>query len=278
MKDVWERVNEAPASYLVLLAYITIAILRSDPDSHYAAMLDQGVLQPAQVADGRPWLLLTYAFLHGGLLHVGFNSWFLCYIGPPLERSLGTLRYCALYVVAALGGGMAVCLWNDPRQFVLGGSGALFGMMGSAVALNMRAGKHVLSFLDWHGSRQLLGLIAVNLLIGLLMPMISNTGHIGGLVAGFVFTFWFLDRARTGGRPWIERITMAAVFLSLLSWCIVPVTRWDWLFDHASSAPGERRQQYLRAVTLTAPPDVLQQWLLTAPESGSDGNGHPRGH
>ena len=36
-----------------------------------------------------PWRLLSYAFFHGGFIHIGFNSLFLFFIGPHLEERLG---------------------------------------------------------------------------------------------------------------------------------------------------------------------------------------------
>ena len=111
---------------------------------------------------------------------------------------MGSLRYAILYVVAALGGGIAGMLWHSPLAPLVGGSGALFGMFGAAVAVVMREGRGQLDFLDHHGGRRLIGLIGINLVLGFLIPVVSNAGHIGGLVAGFVCTYLFLDRGRAG--------------------------------------------------------------------------------
>jgi len=49
-----------------------------------------------------PWQLVTYAFLHGGLLHLAFNMFALYMFGGALERVFGTRRYLTLYFVSVL--------------------------------------------------------------------------------------------------------------------------------------------------------------------------------
>src|SRR5438046_3311441 len=46
-----------------------------------------------------PWQLITYAFLHGSLLHLGFNMFALYIFGSAIEQVFGTRRYLVYYVV-----------------------------------------------------------------------------------------------------------------------------------------------------------------------------------
>ena len=247
MKGLLEHADEIPVTLVVALAYVTLAILT--PTNEH---LDRyGWLMPTLAADGEPWRMLTSAFLHGGFLHLGFNLIMLLQIGPMLERSLGSLRFVVLYVVSAVGGNIGVCLVNDVWQPVVGGSGALFGMMGALVAMNMRSGRHLFSFLDFEGPRRLLGLIAVNLVIGWLLPFVSNTSHVGGLVSGFGVTFLWLVRAREPSQMlWRWRIATAALFASLLFASLVPVTRFDWLHRQAKAANPSAQPALRRAAAM----------------------------
>ena len=163
-------------------------------------LLEHGAAVGIFVQGGEPWRLLTHAFLHGSLIHLAFNTFFLIQIGPMLERRMGGVKFALLYTVAAVSGGIVASLWNAPYVCLVGGSGALFGMLGAAVAINLRSGRHLLDFLDYHGPRQLLGLIAINLFLGLVIPFVSNAAHIGGLVSGFTLSFCFLERQRTWNR------------------------------------------------------------------------------
>jgi membrane associated rhomboid family serine protease len=50
----------------------------------------------------QPWQLLTYAFLHGGLVHIAFNMFALYMFGGPVERVFGPRRYLVYYFVCVL--------------------------------------------------------------------------------------------------------------------------------------------------------------------------------
>ncbi len=230
--------DEIPVTSLVLGAYLAMALLTDPIDPSRRSLIEHGAAVGVLVQDGEPWRLLSYAFLHGGLIHIAFNSYVLWMFGPGLERRMGSVRFAILYVVAALGGGVAGMLWHSPLAPLVGGSGALFGMFGAAVALLMREGRGQLDFLDHHGGRRLLGLIAINLLLGFLIPVVSNAGHIGGLIAGFVCTYLFLDRGRVGADT-VTRISQAgwvAVLATGVLWCCFPLLRWDYQLKMAREA------------------------------------------
>lgn len=130
------------------------------------------------VAQGEWYRLFTGGFLHGGLLHLGFNMLVLWLLGSQLERALGWQRYVTLYVASLLGGAFGVMLLA-PTAMTVGASGAIFGLMGAAIALQRASG------INWWSSG--LGtLLVVNLLITFAVPGISVGGHLGGLVGGFV--------------------------------------------------------------------------------------------
>jgi membrane associated rhomboid family serine protease len=129
------------------------------------------------VAEGQWWRLLTAAFLHGSIIHLGLNMLFLWFIGTPMEIAVGRWRYIALYVVTALSGSAGAILL-DPSAPTVGASGALFGILGAAVVFEQQ-GMHVLG-----GSA--LGIAVINFLITLAVPGISLGGHAGGFVGGVV--------------------------------------------------------------------------------------------
>src|ERR1019366_9381537 len=55
----------------------------------------------------QPWRFITAIFLHGGLLHIGFNMWVLMDIGPMVEEMYGSARYLFLFVVTGASGYLA---------------------------------------------------------------------------------------------------------------------------------------------------------------------------
>lgn len=127
------------------------------------------------VAEGEWWRMLTAAFLHGNLIHLGMNMLLLWWIGAPVEEVLGRGRFLALYVASALAGSAGALLLS-PDAFTVGASGAIFGILGAALVFE-RQGLHVLG-----GSA--LSIIVLNLVLTFAVPNISIGGHLGGLVGG----------------------------------------------------------------------------------------------
>jgi membrane associated rhomboid family serine protease len=127
------------------------------------------------LADGEWWRLLTAAFLHGNLIHIGMNKFVLWLIGTPVEEAIGRGRFLALYLVSGLSGSAGALLW-DPGAITVGASGAIWGILGAALILEWQ-GHHVLG-------GQALGLILFNVVFTFAVPNISVGGHFGGLVGG----------------------------------------------------------------------------------------------
>ncbi len=240
-----------PVTTLTLVGYALLALQTGLVSGNNESFYRAGAMVGLCVMDGEPWRLLTYAWLHGGLLHLAFNSMALWSFGPTLERLLGSGRFLAVYLVTAVGSGIAGCLWHNPVQPLVGGSGAIFGLFGAAVALNMRAGKSPLDFLNYQGPRQLLGLIATNLVLGFLIPQVSNAGHIGGLVTGLAFVYCFFDRKGRHVPDWSSRCVQAgwlALLAAALLWCLMPVTRWDHRLREAATTRDPVRKAALEEI------------------------------
>ncbi len=160
---------------------------------------EHGVLFGPLVADGEWWRLLTSAFLHYGLLHLGMNMLVLWFIGPALEDYLGHWRYLLLYVVAGLAGAAGALIWS-PNALTVGASGAIWGLMGAALVLEAR---RIYVF-----GGQAMGLVVFNLAITFLIPGVSIGGHIGGLVGGAAAAFAFSSFRRN---PALATLSVAAV-------------------------------------------------------------------
>jgi membrane associated rhomboid family serine protease len=153
------------------------------------SLTDAWALSRADVADGEYWRLLTNGFVHVGLFHLAFNMLALWILGSLLEPALGRLRFALVYFVSLLCGSLGVLLLTDASS--AGASGAVFGLMGSAVVLFHARG---LSLLE-SGLGFWLGL---NLLITFAIPGISIGGHLGGLAGGLLATFVLVQLGERG--------------------------------------------------------------------------------
>lgn len=80
----------------------------------------------------QPWQLVTYMFMHGGILHLFCNMFNLFMFGILLERALGSRRYLIYYMVCGIGAGLvqlAVMWFFGQPAPVIGASGAVFGIL-----------------------------------------------------------------------------------------------------------------------------------------------------
>jgi membrane associated rhomboid family serine protease len=130
------------------------------------------------VADGEWYRLITAGFLHANVMHVAFNMYILYRLGQLLEPAVGRAKFLLLYFVSLLGGSLGVMIM-DPNALTVGASGAVFGMMGAAVAVFRSRG---ISIMD----SGLGATIFLNLAITFTIPGISIGGHLGGLVVGYL--------------------------------------------------------------------------------------------
>lgn len=130
------------------------------------------------VAEGEWWRIVSGGFLHAGLLHLGMNMLLLFLLGQQLEPLLGRLRFFTLYMACLVAGSFGVLL-VQPTSVTVGASGAIFGLMGAALAAQ-RLAPHRVQLAN------IGALIVINLLITFAVPNISAGAHIGGLVAGLL--------------------------------------------------------------------------------------------
>jgi rhomboid protease GluP len=144
-----------------------------------------GAKSNAGIIDGQYWRLITPLFLHGGLLHLGLNSYFLYMVGRTIERAYGTARFAAIYFLSGAAGVLMSFIFS--RYNSIGASSALFGIIGAWIPLLYRNRK-VLANTD-RQIKRIVQVILINLLIGL-SPGIDNWAHVGGLIGGLALG-WF---------------------------------------------------------------------------------------
>lgn len=157
-------------------AWLLMSVLSRDPYGAGGSVFERGALYGPLVASGEWWRLFSGAFLHAGIFHLGMNMLLLWFLSQELEPALGRMRFALLYVVSLVGGALGVMIL-DPLAPTVGASGAVFGLMGALIVLQLRAKQN-----PWQSG--IGGLVAINLVLTFVIPGISIGGHVGGLVAG----------------------------------------------------------------------------------------------
>ncbi len=150
------------------------------------------------------WQFFTHAFLHGNTLHLLFNMMGLWFAGRIVERVMGTWRFLALYVIAAVAGGVFQMALGA-NTMLLGASGAVFGVIVAFTTIFPESQVVALLFFipvrlrAKYLGRGLAGSSLFFLATGL-MPFIGHAAHLGGCVAGYLFAR-FTARHVPGSRP-----------------------------------------------------------------------------
>lgn len=132
---------------------------------------------------GEYYRLLTGAFLHSGLAHLGFNMYALYAIGGQIETFLGRAKFLVIYFVSILFASLMSMTFNGNTPSV-GASGAIFGLMGAMLYF----GYHYRVYLGNVLKSQIIPIIAINIIFGFIAQNVDNAAHLGGLVGGFLIT------------------------------------------------------------------------------------------
>jgi len=138
--------------------------------------------------------LITAMFLHGGLIHIGFNMMVLMDIGPIVEEVYGSARYFFLYVVM---GAASFVVSSLAGHFSLGASGAILGLVGLMIAITTRRGGTYMRELRSRLISWVVTIFAMGLLFSGMRT--DNWAHAGGLAAGFLLGKMFADRQPLNG-------------------------------------------------------------------------------
>jgi membrane associated rhomboid family serine protease len=142
------------------------------------SVLEKAALNGPKIADGEWWRIITSGFMHYGVLHLAFNMYALYILGSMLEPAVGRLRFLLIYFVSLIAGSVGALIL-DPNALTAGASGAVFGLLGSAVLVMRNRGID-----PWQSGIAIW--LFLNLAITFTVSNISVGGHIGGLIGGAI--------------------------------------------------------------------------------------------
>jgi len=144
----------------------------------------------------RPWTLVTYMFLHAGLMHLLFNMIGLYFFGPRLEQRLGGRQFLWLYFLSGITGAL-VSFPFTPRVAIVGASGAVFGVLIGFAMYWPRERIYIWGILPIE-SRVLviiLTLLALSGGFGGSGGNVAHFAHLGGFLGGFLYLKWWERRS-----------------------------------------------------------------------------------
>jgi membrane associated rhomboid family serine protease len=161
---------------------------------HYFGLTPVNVIQKLFL-----WQVVTYMFLHGGLLHLFLNMYALFLFGIPIEQAWGSRRFLFYYFFTGVGGGVMILLLNmslGGAQYytpTIGASGAVFGIL-LAFGMLFPDVELIMLFIPFPIKAKYMvmiygGIEVVSLVFSRGESNISHIGHVGGLIFGLVYFF-----------------------------------------------------------------------------------------
>ncbi|CEA00288.1 Rhomboid protease GluP [Metalysinibacillus saudimassiliensis] len=151
-------------------------------DDYTAGLIQLGALDKALIEAGEIWRLLTYAFSHMSVFHFCMNILFLLYIARPLERFYGSARFFIVYILLAIISGVIIYFLYTGSYPLAGLSGAGYGLLGIYLFYALRFPAKF----SPQNRKFILVFIAIGIVLTFVVPNITYTGHIGGLISGVV--------------------------------------------------------------------------------------------
>ena len=146
-----------------------------------SVLYDFGGLYPPAVTAGQWWRLVTYNFLHIGLMHLLFNSSALYQIGPQVEELYGSQKFVFIYMGTGVTSAVASYFFNIGGA---GASGAIFGLIGLMAVYGYKLGGSYGQAI----MRQMLIWGAIGFMFGIFIGA-NNVAHASGFIAGACLGF-----------------------------------------------------------------------------------------
>jgi membrane associated rhomboid family serine protease len=147
----------------------------------------------------RPWTLVTYMFLHAGLMHILFNMLGLFFFGPRLEAEIGGRDFLFLYFLSGITG--AIFSFITPYVAIVGASGAVYGVLLGFARYWPRERLFIYGILPVE-ARWLVVIITGLSLFGGFSDAgggIAHFAHLGGFAGGYLYLSW-RDRHTRGAK------------------------------------------------------------------------------
>lgn len=213
------KLQEYPLTYGIIginiFLYLISAFLSGNiADMDMQTLVNMGALYgPLTVLKGEWWRLFTAMFLHGGMTHILMNMFSLYLIGRGVEVYFEKKAYVSIYLFSGLIGGLA-SLYMHPNSVGIGASGAIFGIFG-ALAGFFLAHRDKIATHSREFMKDFAVVLGLNLALGLSIPSIDVSAHIGGLTIGLIGGFVISKNPKW---IWPFSLSMAALMLLVIAY------------------------------------------------------------
>jgi hypothetical protein len=184
------EIGTFPILALIVIMYILQGLVPNFTESLYFV--------PSKMLT-EPWRMVTSMFLHGGFMHLLLNAWALFLFGTLVEKRAGEEEFFKIFIIAGIVGSMgywlAYAVGIIPDVPALGASGAIFGIMGAAAVLFPDMILYIWFFpMKMRDAAILFAIIELYGTMTMTSSGIASAAHLGGLVFGFIYMKWKMQR------------------------------------------------------------------------------------
>ncbi len=169
---------------------------------------------------GRWWTVLSAGWLHAGLLHIGFNLYWIRILAPETAELYGPGRLVTLYTASSVCGfaaSSAAQLLHFGGLLTVGASAPILGLLGAMVAYSRRTGSGAVGRTAWS--------YAIYMIVfGFLMRGVDNAAHIGGFAGGFLAGYVLDPRQpETGNHLMGAIVCILATAAAIVASLVIPI-------------------------------------------------------
>ena len=176
--------SKKPIITYILIALCILMFFISGFGMDTFSLIKYGANVGSLVKSGEVFRLITYMFLHSGIIHILFNMYSLYIVGPKVEDFYGKWKFLLIYLISGISGGLLSIAMNGDVVSI-GAIGAIFGLFGSLLYF----GYNYRGYIGAMVKSQILPIFIYNLLIGFFISGIDMWGHIGGLIGGIITSY-----------------------------------------------------------------------------------------
>ena len=184
-------------SYILVACIVAVSIIQIATDSPGSALLGgkrsvaiAGFDKEAFLIYEEYWRIVTGATLHGGVIHLAFNSYALYVLGRLIETLSNRAHLAIVFLLSVIGGGILSLIFL-PETPSVGASGGIIGFLGYLTVYGFYRRK-LLTNAFLKNMLFNIGFIAV---LGVfVIPNIDNFGHLGGLIVGMIYGAFQIPR------------------------------------------------------------------------------------
>ncbi len=202
-------------TYALIIINVVIFVGTLATGTFEQSIVEHG-MKPKEVLAGQNLhTLFTSMFLHGGVLHILFNMWYLWIFGDNIEDVLGRGKFILFYLGAGLAASFAHA-FSDPASTIptIGASGAIAGVLGAYMVLYPWARVHTAVFVFY-----IIHLVTIPALVMIgfwfVLQVLSASvlwaagttagvaywAHIGGFIVGMLLILPLWIKLRKRRRP-----------------------------------------------------------------------------